>query len=152
MSQLCSFSRHYVRPSFSPSSILSSPTNKFRSLSYIMLRVFELLAMPKLTIVTCLFTTPKKSTRSQILCVRPIRHRWPRISPPSTLGIYLPDKSMLSGTRMRPIQMRVQHSTYTAFHRLDRLRQQFVKLLDSTGLSGPQVAASGRLGYACIVG
>lgn len=59
---------------------------------------------------------------------------------------------MLPRPRVRPVQMCVQYGTYTAFHRLNRLRQQAIELLPGTSLSGPQVTAGRRLGYARVIG
>lgn len=59
---------------------------------------------------------------------------------------------MLPRTRVRPIQMRLQHSAHTALDRLDRPRQQIIELLHVSSLRGPQVAAGGGLGDARVVG
>lgn len=53
---------------------------------------------------------------------------------------------------MRPIQMRVQHRTHTALDRLDRLGQQFPKLLRRLSPRGPQFPARGGFGDAGVVG
>ena len=53
---------------------------------------------------------------------------------------------------MRPVQMRIQHGAHAALDRLDRPRQQLVKLPGRARPSGPQVAAGGRFRYARVVG
>lgn len=59
---------------------------------------------------------------------------------------------MLPGPRMRPVQMRIQHGSHAALHRLDSPRQQALEILDRTRGPGPEVAARGRLGDAGVVG
>lgn len=59
---------------------------------------------------------------------------------------------MLPGTRVRPVQMRVQHGAHAALDRLDRPGQQVVELRHRARPSGPQVPAGGRLRDAGVVG
>lgn len=89
-------------------------------LRYAYLNSYQLLPMLKLTIEMLFQNIRRGNTVPDPLCPStPIL--LPHLYPVSSW--FLPNKSMLSRTRMRPIQMRVQHSTYTAFHGLDRLRQ-----------------------------
>ena len=72
----------------------------------------------------------------------------PPFLPPSTNKRALPPTIL----PLRPIQMRIQHSTRTTHNRLHRFGEQSVQVLRRAGVRSPEVTAGGGFGDAGVVG